>query len=179
MSNITIRVIKEAQDLQMLVNLWDVLLEKSLDDNSMYLTHEWISTWWKYFGARKELRLLLIEKESELIGIIPLIRNEYRITFIKLYALESVGRTSCNYVGLILPEHREEAVQALLDYIKEHLLKNGVILRLSLIPEDSQFLNILRNNFGAFSKELVFKERVKTLAPILYSRQRGMSIFAQ
>lgn len=169
MSKTTIRVVTESKEFESLKELWDSLLQKCGDDSSMYLTHEWLSTWWKYFGDRnrKRLNVLLLEKEDQVIGIVPLVITEYRVGLIKLNVLESVSQTSCNYVGLILPENREEAMSAFLAYLERELTRNKVILMLSEIPEDSQFLSILRRGNTSFSKNLVIQEKVRTLAPYI------------
>ena len=167
MSNTTIRVVTEAREFESLAPVWDSLLEKCRDDSSMYLTHEWLSTWWQHLGEGKRLNLLLIEKGQEVIGIVPLARNEYRIGPFKLDALESITWTNCNYVGLILPEHRPEVVAALLAYLAENLRGVSLILRLSLIPEDSQFLDALRRNCTRFERSLVIEEKEKALAPYI------------
>ena len=160
------RIVAELREFESLAGVWDSLLQKCRDDNAIYLTHEWLSTWWKHFGDGKKLNILLIEKERHVIGIVPLMRTEYRIGLIKLDALETIGVTNCNYVGLIPPENREEAISILLAYMEE-LAGNKVILRLPMIPEDSQFLNMLRRKSGQFSKNLVFQEKVMTLAPYI------------
>jgi len=167
MSDMQIRVITELAQFQTLADIWDSLQEKCSEDNSIYLTHEWLSTWWKHFGQREKIYILLIEKDHYIIGIVPLIRNEYRLGFIKLYALESLGKTSCNYVALIIPEYREEVISVLLTFLEGNTVANGAILRLSLIPEDSRFLGTLKKNMADFSKHFVFLERVKTLAPYI------------
>ena len=84
MNNTTIRVVTETEELESLARVWDSLLPKCRDDNSIYLTHEWLSTWWKHFGERKKLNILLIEKGRQVIGIVPLMKTEYRIGLIKL-----------------------------------------------------------------------------------------------
>jgi CelD/BcsL family acetyltransferase involved in cellulose biosynthesis len=167
MSRAKIRVVTELAELERLAKVWDDLREKSGDESSMYLTHEWLSTRWKYFGEGKKLNILLIERDRQVIGIIPLIRNEYRVGPLKIEALESITWTSSNYVGLMSPENREEVISTLLSYLKENLARNKLILRLSLIPEESQFLSALRRNMASLSPALTFQERVRTLAPYI------------
>jgi CelD/BcsL family acetyltransferase involved in cellulose biosynthesis len=98
---------------------------------------------------------------------VPLVRNEYRLGPFKLDALESIGGTSCNYVGLVLPEDRDEVIAALLDYLRQNLHGVSLILRLSLVPGDSRFLKALKEGLARLSEDLAFEERVKTLAPYI------------
>jgi CelD/BcsL family acetyltransferase involved in cellulose biosynthesis len=167
MSKAMIRVVTEPEEFESLTPVWDNLLEKCCDESTMYLTHEWLLTRWQHFGEGQRLNLLLVERDRRVIGIIPLVRNEYRLGPFKLDALEFIGGTSRNYVGLMSPEDRPEVISALLDYLKENLHGVSLILRLSMIPGDSQFLSALRGNMAPFSKDLVFQEKVKTLAPYI------------
>jgi CelD/BcsL family acetyltransferase involved in cellulose biosynthesis len=167
MSQATIRVVTDPKEFEALAPVWNSLLENCHDESSMYLSLEWLATWWRYFGEGKRLNLLLFERDGQTIGIVPLIKNEYRIGPFKLDALESITWTSCNYVGLVLPEHRDEITAALLGYLRENLHGVSLILRLSLIPEDSQFLSALKKNMAPLVKSLVFQERVRTLAPYI------------
>jgi len=167
MSETTIRVVTDPGEFESLAPVWNNLLEKCRGESTMYLTHEWLTTRWRHFGEGQRLNLLLAEKDGQVIGIMPLVRNEYRLGPFKLDALESIGGTSRNYVGLMAPEDRQEVISALLDYLKENLHGVGLILRLSLIPGDSQFLRVLKSGLAQLSGDLAFEERFKTLAPYL------------
>lgn len=167
MSKATIRVVTESEELESLAPVWNSLLENCSDESTMYLTHEWMVTRWQHFGKGKRFNLLLVEREGKVIGIVPLVRNEYRLGPFKLDALESVGGTSRNYVGLMRTGDRPEVISALLDYLKQNLHGVGLILRLSLVPGDSRFLSALKRGLAQLSQDLAFEERVKTLAPYI------------
>jgi CelD/BcsL family acetyltransferase involved in cellulose biosynthesis len=167
MSKATIRVVTEPGELEFLAPVWNSLLENCGDESTMYLTYEWLATRWRRFGEGRRLNLLLVEREGRVIGIMPLVRNEYRLGPFKLDALESIGGTSRNYVGLMAPEDRPEVISALLDYLKENLHGVSLILRLSMIPGDSRFLSILKKGLAQLSEDLAFEERFKTLAPYI------------
>jgi len=49
---------------------WNALVAAA--DAPVYLTYEWQSTWWKYFGGERTLRILLFLIDGELRGIAPL-----------------------------------------------------------------------------------------------------------
>ena len=73
-----------------------------------------------------------------------------------LYSLQQLGVK----LGL-------ENISALLDYLGQNLSGVGLILRLSLIPDDSHFLGVLKKELAGRSGELAFAQRVKTLAPYI------------
>jgi len=167
MSKTTIRVVTDPGEFESLAPVWNNFLEKGGDESTMYLTHEWLATRWRHFGEGQRLNLLLFERDRRVIGIMPLVRNEYRLGPFKLDALESIGGTSRNYVGLMSPEDRKEVISALLDYLNENLSGVRLILRLSLIPAESRFLGALKRGMAQLSEGLAFEERFKTLAPYL------------
>jgi CelD/BcsL family acetyltransferase involved in cellulose biosynthesis len=162
-----IRVITELGEFQALSAVWNNLLQSNGSENSIYLTHEWVSTWWKHFGEGKKLNILLIEREKQIIGIIPLIRNEYRVGLFKLHTLESMGAFNSNFVGLIPPQNGEEVITALLSYLVDELKKSNSIIMLKEVPEDSRFLGLLRRHAPVFSEYVFVEEKVTTLAPYI------------
>ena len=146
---------------------WDSLLAECQDDNSIFLTYEWLWTWWRHFGEEKKLNILLIEKGGQAIGIVPLMKVKYKIGLIKFHLLETIGSTNCNYVWLTRPENRQEAIMAVLAYLKEELTKNKLALRLTVVPEDNKFRDLLQANSPASCQELVIQERTTTSAPYI------------
>jgi CelD/BcsL family acetyltransferase involved in cellulose biosynthesis len=167
MTDTKIRIISESNEFESLSEVWDSLLRKSGDNNPIYLTHEWLLTWWKHCGEGKKLNVILIEKEGQPIGIVPLMRTEYRIGLFKIHALETIGSLNCNHIGLIRSGDREEAVSAFLAYLEEELAKGELVLRLTWVPDDCEFLDLLRRCISAPSRNLVMQEKAKTLAPYI------------
>jgi CelD/BcsL family acetyltransferase involved in cellulose biosynthesis len=167
MHSAVIRIITDLQGFESLSATWNSLLSKCQDDNSIFLTYEWLWTWWKHFGEGKKLNILLIEKEDQVIGIMPLMKMVYKIGPIKFHILETIGSTNCNYIWLTGPENRQEAITAVLAYLKQELVKNKLALRLTLVPEDSRFLNLLNSQTPLVSEELAIKKRIMTSAPYI------------
>jgi len=166
MYSAVVKVISDLKGFESLLEVWNSLLTKCQDDNSIFLTYEWIWTWWTHFGEGKKLNILLIEKEGQAIGIVPLMKVEYKIGLIRFHLLETISLTSCNYVWLTRPENRQEAITAVLSYLKEELPKNKLVLRLPM-PEDSKFLDLLHANTSAICQELVIRERIMPSAPYI------------
>ena len=167
MHSAVIKVISDLKGFESLLEVWNSLLSKCQDDNSIFLTYEWLWTWWRHFGEGRKLNILLIEKGGQVIGIVPLMKAEYKIGPIKFHILETIGSTNCNYIWLTRPENRQEAITAFLAYLKEELIKNKLALRLTLVPEDSKFLNVLSAQTSLVSEELVIKKRIMTSAPYI------------
>lgn len=70
-------IIRTSDEFGKLNDPWNRLLERSCSWN-IFLTFEWLSTWWKFFGAHYKLQVVLVYDEGELIGAAPLmISREY------------------------------------------------------------------------------------------------------
>ena len=167
MHSAVIRIISDLKQFESLSATWNSLLPKCQDDNSIFLTYEWLRTWWRHFGEGRKLNILLIEKGGQVIGIVPLMKAEYKMGLVRFHILETIGSTNCNYVWVTRPENRQEAITAVLAYLKEELIKNKLALRLTLVPEDSKFLNVLSAQTSQVSEELVIKKRIMTSAPYI------------
>ena len=66
-----IKVIRDIAQLSDYRDAWNKLLVHS-SNNHVFLTYEWLRTWWDVYGADKELLVLVVEDENGLLGIAPL-----------------------------------------------------------------------------------------------------------
>ncbi len=168
MTDTKIRIISESNEFESLSEVWDSLLRKSGDNNPIYLTHEWLLTWWKHFGEGKKLNVLLIEKEGQPIGIVPLMRTEYRIGLFKIHALETIGSLNCNHIGLISSGNGEEAISAFLAYLEEELAKGESVLRLTWVPDDCEFLDLSAKLYFFTHKQPGYARKSKDSGAVYY-----------
>ncbi|MFC1847906.1 GNAT family N-acetyltransferase [Chloroflexota bacterium] len=162
-----IRVVADWKEFESLAGIWDGLLQQAGEENSIYLTHEWLTTWWRHFGEGSKLNILLFEKQGRIIGIAPLMKTEYRAGFLKLRTLETIGAVNCNYVWVMPSENRREAIAALVSYLDKALASDGLVFRVTLVPEDSEFLALVRRHGPELSGNLASEEKVMTLAPYI------------
>ncbi len=90
---------------------WNALLGRSRFD-TIFLTWEWQTTWWRYLGScRGPLYLLAIRRDDRLIAILPL----YLSTVDGTRLLQVVGCIEVSdYLDLIIEAGQEEAVYAAL-----------------------------------------------------------------
>ncbi len=93
---------------------WNELLTRSEID-TIFMTREWQSTWWRAFGVNKELLLLAFRRDDALVGIAPLYRQ---VLDDNRAAVRLVGGTEVtDYLGIItLPGHREAVYTALFEH---------------------------------------------------------------
>ncbi len=62
-------------------NDWDSLILKS-STASFFQTREWLSLWVKHFGSEEEVRIWEIRERGKIIGIVPLIVQENKISLL-------------------------------------------------------------------------------------------------
>lgn len=123
---------------------WNKVLEKNRDKN-IFLTWEYLSTYWKHFGKEKKLRILCIEDKNEIIAIAPLRQSRYGFSSPLGYeVIEPLGYRGLNpegadYTGLILAEREAECLQLFLNHLVEHddwdFIYMYDIPRTSMIPD--------------------------------------------
>ena len=138
----TIERIDTIDQITPLKSEWNSLLKKS-ETNIIFLTFEWIISWWKCFGKEKELFILLVKDNEKLVGIAPLMITTLNLG-IKIKKIEFIGTPLSNYCDFIISEKCEDK-RDVLRSIYDYLLKekdSWDIISLKEIPEVSSTLTI-------------------------------------
>ena len=63
-------ITEEVKDFNEFLNLeedWNRLLKKS-SFNTVFLSHEWFKCWWQAYGKDKQLFIITVTEDKELIG---------------------------------------------------------------------------------------------------------------
>lgn len=145
--NISIEVIKEDKGFQALKSEWNRILSIS-NSNNIFLTWEWLYTWWECFKDNKQLLLIIARMEKEIVGIAPLyIVNSRFFGLLSRRHIEFIGSTgTCSeYLDFIIQKGKEKAVMcAILDELMNNFNIKWEILNLSSILTDSDNLKCIR-----------------------------------
>jgi len=89
---------------------WQELLAHSVS-NHIFFTPQWQQAWWHVFGSSRELILLSIYQDSQLVGIAPLQRKDGIISFIG-------SRDVCDYMDFVVRTGYEDYFRVrLLEYL--------------------------------------------------------------
>jgi len=112
-----------------------------LDDHcnaTVFQTHEWLSTWWKYFGDDRRLCLLTAREDSRLLGIAPLMIGRIRAAGVPwLKVMRFVGHDTTDYQDFILRDGHEEAVmRAFLGHLNT-MKREWHVIVMGEVPETS------------------------------------------
>jgi hypothetical protein len=104
---------------------WNKVLAKS-KDNNIFLTWEYLSTFWKHFGKNAKLRILCIKDRDEIIAFAPLRQSRYGFAKLLLgyNVIEPLGYRGLmpeggDYTGLLLGEEEAECFKLFLNYLRE------------------------------------------------------------
>jgi len=164
MSDIETRVVTQIEEFEALEETWNRLLSESPDGGCIYLTYEWIHSWWVQFGRGKQLNILVFSENGSVVGIVPLMRVEYRLGPFKWYALEVIGVVFATNIGLALPEYGDDVAAATLEYLDSGQAGKASSLRLEYIPEDCCLLGLLRLRIAASGRFALLEDAV-AIAP--------------
>ena len=109
LSSVTVETIGEAPDFAVLRQEWDELLQAS-DSDGLFLTWEWLYTWWKYLAGDRRLLILAVRCEGELAALAPCcLRPPSLFRWRPLPVLEFLGNGSVgsDYLDIIVRKGRE------------------------------------------------------------------------
>ena len=113
-------------------NEWNALLASSRAD-CVFLTWEWLHTWWNHLGSNRELFIITVRQNGKLVAVAPLMvgRSLGSITTLEFLGTGSIGS---DYLDFIVDRaYGTAAIAALTDFINDR----GWTLRLPSVREDS------------------------------------------
>jgi CelD/BcsL family acetyltransferase involved in cellulose biosynthesis len=129
-----VEIINTSDQFLQLRDEWNALLESSRS-NCLFLTHEWLFTWWKHLAAGRPLSILTARDSGELVGIMPLCEPVQMARMIPR-ALEFLGSgvIGSDYLDIIAANGKEiQVAHAFAQRLKE----SGMILQLSQLRGQS------------------------------------------
>jgi CelD/BcsL family acetyltransferase involved in cellulose biosynthesis len=143
--------ISDAAGFEAMAPQWQELLEASAA-NCIFLTWDWLFTWWARFGAGARLEILAVREGERLIGLAPLCRRQTSVgPWLSAPTLEFLGTGSVgsDYLDLIVRRGCEPQV---LDALAGELGRGDALTRLTqLRPGAAAFAFAARLREGGFS----------------------------
>lgn len=141
---------------------WADALQRS-GDNHVFLTWEWLSTWWKHFGGERALRLTAVSHDEKLIGAAPLMSSKYSLAGVRLRKVEFIGSPSADYQTFLLVDKKPECASLMVEYARSQG-SSWDCMEFAEIPEDSETIGLLR---GCLGEKLKFEERTVNICPFI------------
>lgn len=133
--DLRIDVVERAVDFEALREEWTELLTSSRSD-SLFLTWEWLYSWWTHFGESRRLFIVTVRSGSQLVAIAPLTSRRRWAGPLSAPVLEFAGTgiVGSDYLDVIVRISCEtEALEALTRF----LAGTGVSMRLPRIDRAS------------------------------------------
>jgi CelD/BcsL family acetyltransferase involved in cellulose biosynthesis len=125
------------EDFRGLQGDWNELLEASTS-NCVFLTWEWLYTWWTHLSGRRRLMILTVRSEGgSLLAIAPFaIRPRALLNMSPFATVEFLGTGSIgsDYLDIIVRRGNEDAVCS---GLTEYLHRCKLSLRLAQLPAES------------------------------------------
>jgi CelD/BcsL family acetyltransferase involved in cellulose biosynthesis len=106
-------VIDNTQEFVDLHDAWSTLVNSSASD-CVFLTHEWLFTWWKHMSGGRDLSIIVVRDDDKLIGILPLVRRaaQYARMMPRVAEFLGSGVIGSDYLDAIIEKGREPEVLA-------------------------------------------------------------------
>jgi CelD/BcsL family acetyltransferase involved in cellulose biosynthesis len=164
--DISIKIIENNEEFGALKETWESLLN-NCEDRNIFLSWEWLFSWWTHFGEGHNLHILLILKGDSPIGIVPFMISEYRYCFIKYKVLENICARGVDYGGIIFVGNKEEIIETIFDFLVSFTENYRYIVRMSQLPEDAVFYQEFRKLIIEHSDKISFNETHFTSCPYL------------
>jgi len=159
--------VREVDDFQSLKGKWNSLLKNNLLGDNVFLTWEWLFTWWKYFGEGRKLLLLLVEDGNEVLAIAPLMLSKYKLpSFGSIKKIEFLGARHSDYNNFIILRKGAECLSLIIDYLVDDVADWDWI-ELKEIPETAENAGYLEKLFSDSPSELKLKKRVCNVCPYI------------
>jgi CelD/BcsL family acetyltransferase involved in cellulose biosynthesis len=116
MTRFQIDVLTRPEEFVALRGEWTELLDDSAA-NTLFLTWEWLHTWWTHLGGDRRLSLITVRSAGRLLAIAPLAQHSWRpsaLQFVPQLELLGSGDVGSDYLDLIVRRGAEPAVAAAL-----------------------------------------------------------------
>jgi CelD/BcsL family acetyltransferase involved in cellulose biosynthesis/peptidoglycan/xylan/chitin deacetylase (PgdA/CDA1 family) len=140
---VRIERLSSERELAALQGEWNSLVQRSTAE-TVFLTWEWLSSWWSAYGAGRKLFVLVARGENgECCGIAPLFQDRSGRTRVLRFIGD--GSYDSDYLDFISARGQEAPVlAAFFEYLKQsHKVWDA--LQLNEIPESSLSLDFLRD----------------------------------
>ena len=154
--DLAVREIRTTEELESIRPLWNALLMKSAAP-VLYLTYDWLSTWWQCFQTpRKKLSVLAVFENDELVGIAPFVRTRaywLGIPYVKMEFISMMryALSPTNISGTLDFIIRADKHQEVIPAVMEFLLKKAWpwnYIRMHPLPSGSPSQKPLENAAG-------------------------------
>src|SRR4051812_18102028 len=122
-----VETIDTLEEFSQLRSEWNNLLLSS-SANCVFLTHEWLSSWWKYLSEGRNLSIITVRDDRTLVGILPVAERAPQYARMMPRVLEFLGSgvIGSDYLDVIVLNGGEKEI---VSAIAQHLNERGLMLQ--------------------------------------------------
>lgn len=137
-AGLRVRIFEDFPCLEMDGRTWNDLVARS-ESRSVFQTYEWLTSWWKIFGARRKPLIIAVYLQDRLVGLAPLMVEP---ALLGTSTIKFIGEGNADYCNFILTEPYQPVLQAIIDYLAS-LRTKWCEVELNNIPQKSSTLEWL------------------------------------
>lgn len=119
---LALRVVCDEPGFDALEAAW-LLLQEASPDSSIFLSWNWQRLWWKHYGGKRRLRIVVVSEGERVVGLLPLYLEHQRklggmLVAHKLRQIGVGGDTAPDDLGaLLLPGYESVAVTRMIHFV--------------------------------------------------------------
>jgi CelD/BcsL family acetyltransferase involved in cellulose biosynthesis len=136
---------------------WRSLL-KDASTNTVFQTHEWVSSWWAVYGKGHRMCVLILREGDEIRGIAPLMLRDYKV----FRRLTFIGGHRADYSDFIVHKDRPQDYQTFVSHLAFEMSNYDEVM-IENVPETSPLLHAL----AGYSRHFIIKKEVVDACPYL------------
>lgn len=143
----TVCKIEDIETFRSLRPEWDQLLSQSSAD-CIFLTWEWLFTWWKHLSAGRKLQIIAVRSNGQLVGIAPLTLRPAqlkRLIPFRMVEFLGTGTVGSDYLDVIVKLGLELPV---LGALRDYLVSCNSVLEFSQLNAMSSQASLLAGSLA-------------------------------
>lgn len=133
---ITVETVKDTERFRALRSEWTALLD-ACSSNCVFVSWEWMFAWWLHLADGRQLNIVLVRRDGELIAIAPLaLPSCGLLSLLPLCRLEFLasGTVGSDYLSLLIRHGHEDVA---LKQLADCLSKSGHVLEFARVEKSS------------------------------------------
>ena len=157
----------EFNDFQSLEYEWSSIMKNNSVNDNIFLTWDWLSTWWQHFGDQRKLLLLAIEDNTEIVGLAPLMISKHKlIKGLNVNKIEFIGAPHTDYHSFIFSKKEKECLTLILNHLDAEVADWNWI-DLTDIPGDTITYSLMNKLFPSFRSKLTMRQKIQDICPYI------------
>lgn len=152
-------VVDTTAGLEPLERAWSEAVRADRTSN-VFLSWEWVHTWWRHFGAGKRLHVVVLRDRAGVAAFAPLQRVALGAGPLQARVLQRLSPQEGDYGGFVVARRHAEVAEALSEHFC-HLLRHRKVaaIELSRLASDDPMLELLRAAVGRRPGRLMADEQ--------------------